>query len=219
MKRPCRNASQTSIIKIRELHPIPLKTFNFNWMKRRVLLLVSTFMLSFFMVNAQYTNEGDKILNLGLGLGNSYYSGVGYSSTFPPVSASLEVIINDDIFNDGKGAIGVGGYAGFFGYKYDYAYFNSKYDWKYSNIAIGPRGYLHYSFIDKLDTYTGLMLGYNIVSVKGGGNNVVGYTASSSGFIYSWFLGGRYYFNDNFAGMLELGYGIAYLNIGVAMKF
>ncbi len=33
MKRPCRNASQTSIIKMRELHPIPLKTFNFNWMK------------------------------------------------------------------------------------------------------------------------------------------------------------------------------------------
>jgi len=34
MKRPCRNASQTSIIKMRELHPIPLKTFNFNWMKK-----------------------------------------------------------------------------------------------------------------------------------------------------------------------------------------
>src|SRR5690554_5667241 len=40
MKRPCRNASQTSIIKMRELpayrtgrHPIPLKTFNFNGMK------------------------------------------------------------------------------------------------------------------------------------------------------------------------------------------
>ena len=35
MKRPCRNASQTSIIKMRELHPIPLKTFNFNWMKSK----------------------------------------------------------------------------------------------------------------------------------------------------------------------------------------
>ncbi len=35
MKRPCRNVSQTSIIKKRELHPIPLKTNNFNWMKRR----------------------------------------------------------------------------------------------------------------------------------------------------------------------------------------
>jgi hypothetical protein len=34
MKRPCRNASQTNLIKMRELHPIPLKTFNFNWMKQ-----------------------------------------------------------------------------------------------------------------------------------------------------------------------------------------
>ena len=37
MKRPCRNASQISIIKMRELHPIPLKTFNFNWMKNSFL--------------------------------------------------------------------------------------------------------------------------------------------------------------------------------------
>ncbi len=36
MKRPCRNASQTSRIKLRELHPIPLKTFNFNWMKKEL---------------------------------------------------------------------------------------------------------------------------------------------------------------------------------------
>ncbi len=33
MKRPCRNASQTSRFKMGELHPIPLKTNNFNWMK------------------------------------------------------------------------------------------------------------------------------------------------------------------------------------------
>jgi RHS repeat-associated protein len=33
MKRPNRNASQTSIIKLREFHPIPMKTFNINWMK------------------------------------------------------------------------------------------------------------------------------------------------------------------------------------------
>ena len=30
MKRPCRNAAQTSIIKTWELHLIPLKTLNFN---------------------------------------------------------------------------------------------------------------------------------------------------------------------------------------------
>ena len=99
-----------------------------------------------------------------------------------------------------------------------YNYTNLNYEWKYSNFVLGPRGYVHYSFLDKLDTYTGILLGYNIVSSSGGGDNVTGYTASSSGLIWSWFLGGRYYIKDNLAVMLELGYGISYLNIGVAFS-
>jgi len=45
------------------------------------------------------------------------------------------------------------------------------------------------------------------------------YSASAGGVAYSWFIGGRYYFSDKFAGMLELGYGITYLNLGIALKF
>ena len=37
--------------------------------------------------------------------------------------------------------------------------------------------------------------------------------------IWSIYVGGRWYFTDSFAAMLELGYGIAWLNIGVAFKF
>lgn len=78
--------------------------------------------------------------------------------------------------------------------------------------------------VQNLATITGSSikseLEYNIVSAKtygyeGSWNN---YSSSVSGFTGSWFLGGRYYFTDNFAGLLELGYGIAYLNIGVALK-
>ena len=43
MKRPCSNASQTSIIKMREFHPILLKALNFNWMKQSVLLFLILF--------------------------------------------------------------------------------------------------------------------------------------------------------------------------------
>ena len=39
------------------------------------------------------------------------------------------------------------------------------------------------------------------------------------GFIWSGFIGGRYFFSDNFAGMLELGSDIAYMNLDVAFKF
>lgn len=187
-------------------------------MKTKILLFTLSFVFIFSVANAQIVSKGDKILNLGLGIGNSYYSGSGYASTIPPLSASLEVIIDDDLFKDGKGALGVGGYAGYFGYKYNYHYSTFDYSWKYSNFVLGPRGNVHYNFVEKLDTYAGLVLGYNIVSVSGGGDNVAGYTASSSGFIWAGFIGGRYYFKENFAGMLELGYGIAYLNIGVALK-
>ncbi len=51
MKRPCRNASQTSIIKMRELHPIPLKTFNFNWMKKLFFLSIVLFNLPLWAQN------------------------------------------------------------------------------------------------------------------------------------------------------------------------
>ncbi len=54
MKRPYRNVSQTSIIKMRELHPIPLKTFNFNWMKK--LFIIGVFMLGILSAFSQTKN-------------------------------------------------------------------------------------------------------------------------------------------------------------------
>ena len=45
------------------------------------------------------------------------------------------------------------------------------------------------------------------------------FNASSSGLSIAWFAGARYYFSDNFAVMAEIGYGVAYLNLGIALKF
>ena len=182
-------------------------------MKFKSLLLA--LVVAFSFANAQVVEKGDKVLNLGVGLGNALYSGIGYTGSIPPISGSLEVVIKDDLF-DGNGAIGVGGYLGYSSYKWAY----SGWGWKYSNIIIGPRGYLHYNFLDNLDTYAGLMLGYNILSSKETGNSIPGYNynASSGGVIFSGFLGARYFFNDNVAAMVELGSGIAYLNLGVAFK-
>jgi hypothetical protein len=66
------------------------------------------------------------------------------------------------------------------------------------------------------------MLGYNIVSSKATGNWPALYgdlSANASSFIWSFYIGGRYYVADAIAVMAELGYGIAWLNIGVAFKF
>lgn len=160
--------------------------------------------------------KGDKVLNLGIGLGSTLYSGGYYTSKIPPLSASFEAGVKDNLFDE-KSSLGIGGYLGFTGAKWEYG------DWgfKYSSIIIGVRGVLHYQLIDKMDTYTGVLLGYNIVTSKEFGTALGGYnyTSSASGVAWSWFVGGRYWFSEKFAGMLELGYGISYLNLGVALKF
>ncbi len=90
-------------------------------------------------------------------------------------------------------------------------------DWNYTSIVFGPRGNLHYQFVDKLDTYTGLMLGYNLLSSKFTGTGSGYGSASEGGFTYAWFMGGRYFFSEKVAAMLELGYGVIYINVGISL--
>lgn len=161
--------------------------------------------------------EGNKVLNLGIGLGSTLYSGLYYKTKVPPVSASLEFGFMDNLFDVENLNLGLGGYLGFTSSKYEYSIFGSTWGWEYSSLIVGARGALHYPLVEKLDTYSGLLLGYNIVTSKSFGEGATG-SASGSGIAYSWFVGGRYYFTDNLAGMVELGYGIAYLNLGVAFK-
>lgn len=193
----------------------PCLTAKLFIMKLKSLFLSVLFSLGYLFSTAQVVEKGEKVLNLGIGLGTALYSGTGYTGSVPPISGSLEIVIKDDLF-DGKGALGAGGYLGYAAYKWKY----SGWEWKYSNIIIGPRGYLHYNLLEKLDTYAGVTLGYNIVSAKESGNSIPGYNynSTSSGFIFSGFIGGRYFFNEKWAAMAELGSGIAYLNLGVAVK-
>ena len=183
-------------------------------MKKLLLLIVAAvFTLNLATAQDPTFKAGDKVLNVGLGLGSSWYSGTYYSMTFPPISASLEVGMKDGVLD--KGTLGVGGLVGYSGYKYEY----SNWKWTYSNLILGARGYFHYPLVNKLDTYTGLMLGYNVATSKWNGTGTEPSSSESwGGFIWSWFVGGRYYIKDNFAVMAELGYGVYYLTLGVALK-
>ena len=78
--------------------------------------------------------EGDKRLNLGIGL-----------SKYPVASVSLDYGVVDGIAE--KGAIGIGAYAGF-GANADYAF-----------SSLGVRGTFHYPVVDDLDTYIGVAVG------------------------------------------------------------
>jgi hypothetical protein len=180
---------------------------------KKLLLSLAAVILTLSHLAAQEStfDKGDKVLNLGIGFGSTYWGGFGYSGLVPPLSASFEVAILDELIQ-GKGSVGVGGYVGFSSYKWaDY--------YRYSNFIIGPRGTFHYPLVDNLDTYAGLVIGYRIhTSTWVGSGTEIGDNASG-GPISSGFIGARYYFSDYFAAMAELGYGIAYLTLGVALKF
>ena len=160
-------------------------------------------------------NIEDKVLNFGIGLGSTLYTGTYYKTGVPPLSVSFEKGIVDEILE--KGVIGVGGYLGYSSNKWEYM----NWGYRYSRIIIAARGALHYPLIENLDTYTGILLGYQIVNAKNIGtvNPLFNYNVSSSGVIGSWFVGARYYFSGDWAAMAELGYGITYLNLGVAKRF
>jgi len=184
---------------------------------KKVIVLLALVSLSLSQLFAQDPTfvKGDKVLNLGIGIGSAWYSGIGYHTQVPPVSASFEVGVADNVIE--KGVIGVGGYLGYSSYKYTYS--AADYGWKYSNLFIGARGNFHYPLADKLDTYIGLTIGVNVVSETTFG----GYTGTSygsyGGLRAAGYVGGRYYFKETFAVMAELGYGISYLNVGIALKF
>ena len=183
-------------------------------MKRQLLL---SFVFSFFVIRifAQEPvfEKGAMVLNLGVGIGSSVYSDTYYQVTIPPVSASLEFGIADHILE--KGVIGVAGYLGFLSYKYEFS--NS--GWEASNFIIGARGNFHYPLVERLDTYTGFFLGCGIVSTENFGPDDIDYNKPSTGVQWAWFIGGRYYFSDRIAAMIELGYGITYVNFGISWKF
>ena len=184
-------------------------------MKRKLTLglLISLF-TSALMAQSPTFSEGDKVLNLGIGFGSILYSGSYNTSSVPPISASFEVGVKDNVLD--VGTIAVGGYVGYVAYKYEYL----SWGYKYSNIVIGARGILHYPLMDKLDTYAGILLGFNIVSAKEFGDIGFGYSYNASGsrLIAGAFAGGRYYFTDNIAGFLEFGYSFAIVNLGISFK-
>lgn len=187
---------------------------------KKTLTLIG-FLCSFALLGmSQNTfNKGDKVLNLGIGLGNALYTGSGYTSKVPPLSASFEMCIKDNLFNE-KSSLGVGGYFGYTSAKWEYSGWGGSYGWKYTDIVVGARGVFHYQLIDKFDTYAGLLLCYDIVSSKEIGT--VPSTAdksTSSRARTDLFIGGRYYFTNKIAAMAEVGYGIAYLNLGLSFKF
>jgi hypothetical protein len=151
-------------------------------------------------------SKNDMVVSAGLGFVNSIHSGNGWKASFPPISLAGEYGIVDNLI-DGNASIGIGLNLGYAGMKYKF----TSNSYKFSDLILGARGAFHYQFVSTLDTYAGLMLGYDIVS----GNR----TYASSEFVWGIYIGARYYFNSKFAITAEIGKNVSLFNIGVAYKF
>ncbi|MDR2497472.1 MAG: hypothetical protein LBD21_10145 [Tannerellaceae bacterium] len=170
-------------------------------MTRKFLLIAGICLTVLSTANAQdIFRKGTQFLNAGIGLGS-----------YIPVEVSYERSILDGLIKGTNGAIGIGAYLGYYG--------NTASDRHYNHYVLGTRGAFHYQFIPKLDTYGGLMLGYNIASVNWAGQGESVGTATGSALGYSFFVGGRYFFKPNLGVYSELGYGVAYLSLGLTFKF
>lgn len=192
--------------------------------KISMLLIVSSLFVS--VANAQAFEEGNNVIGIGVGIGGHYNAYGSYTSQTPAIGLSYEKATSIDV---GDGVLGLGA---FIGYKsltsketYYFVTSNYYYEYQWTYTIIGFRGAYHYDLfkVDKLDTYGGAMLSYNIVSFKDKSTYPDGYLfrneSKGSGVGFTLYVGGRYYFSEKFGAFAELGYGISYLTLGAAIKF
>lgn len=183
-------------------------------MKKIIFILISFVAIS--SLHAQPFVKGTNVAGIGIGLGSSL-GGFSTSSQTPAISVNYEKGVWEV---GGPGVISLGGYAGIKTFKYK----GSNYQQKWGYTIIGVRGAYHYNGInnDKFDLYGGAMLSYNILHYSykdNNGNNLSGGVNYGSAAGFTLFAGGRYFFSDNAAVFAELGYGVSYLTVGIALKF
>lgn len=178
--------------------------------------IVATALFLTFSLNAQSYSKGQTDLHVGIGLISTYYAS-GLDGVVPPINASFEKAITDNI--------GVGGFVGFSTAKYDYDGYGYDYKWNFTYIMFGGRGAYHFKVLDdsKWDTYAGLTLGYYIANANFKSDDPEVdedlYDApSDSEFGWSAFAGARYQINDKIGVYGELGYGLSVFNVGVRWK-
>jgi hypothetical protein len=187
-------------------------------MKRMFAILI-VFATVLPALNAQRSmfNMGDQVISLGLGIGNTLYiGGTGYSTIVPPLSLSFEQAVAEDDFD--KGVLGVIGSLGYTSYKFRYNVDPYDFGWNYHNIILAAGSLFHYPLVERLDTYIGAMLAYNLATISDFGNTGDNQAESVKNFLIAAYIGGRYYFSDQVAAFAQLGYGVAYLTFGVSFR-
>lgn len=147
--------------------------------------------------------EGDFIVNAGVGLSAWNFNYSSSSWIIPYLEASVEYTKKIWVL-----PFGFGGYFGFCGQG------NSDSDWSYNYINFGGLVNYHIQLpVEKLDVYTGIRMGADIVTHKVAGSSDVG-----GFFDFNYRLGASYYFTDLIGVNAEIGWPV-YLKASVSFKF
>lgn len=184
---------------------------------KRVALLAVVLFCSVCGAEAQNTFEkNDVVLSAGVGIGTAVDIG---RTVVPPISFKAEYCLLDRLFDD-RSALGVGGYMGFAAGRKTYAYYGyNRFSQRINDVMIGACGTFHYQFVNRLDTYAGLMLGGTIANTRNEGVwTLGGNPPRHGGFLFDVFVGARYYVIPNLAVYGEFGFGVAYFNLGVSFR-
>lgn len=161
--------------------------------------------------------KGAVVLQPGIGYG---LIGTEGEVEVPPVSVNLEF--------SGSSEWSIGGYVGYASSKATIISSSNTGGWwtlpdygfKATYVIFGGRLNYHMNpESEKVDTYAGVMLGYNAVSVSEWGGNVNRPASLNfSGVLYGGQVGVRYYLSPALGVFTEAGYGIGYVTAGLSLK-
>lgn len=159
--------------------------------------------------------KGDKVINLGIGVGSPV--GYGGGIPWPALSISYEQGIINDL---GPGNLGVGAFFGLQYTSYNYGLSGSKYKSNWTDVFFGGRAAYHYNFnLDKkFDPYAGVLIGGRIQSYTDNSN----IKNDNYGGFFPWvglFVGARYQFVNSLGCFAEMGRGVNFLTFGIDLKF
>jgi hypothetical protein len=182
-------------------------------MRKLALIIVAIACFSMGSNAQKMFEKGTQLFKLGVGV-----NGLG-----TPIDVSYEKGVKEDFLGVDGLVLGIGAGIGYYGYKEDFVGLDAnglpeKYSWEYTNIIIGARALAHYQFIKKLDTYSGVILGYNKASLKYVGSGSMP-SPSAGGIVFGGLIGARYELSESLGAYVEAGFGISNVSVGLAYKF
>lgn len=170
-------------------------------MKKIYLLMIAILFAATTSAQSPIFEQGNIAINAGVGLG---LRGL-------PVEVSAIYGIVDDLFRADGLSLGVGGYFGFTSWKSGLLWYSGGY-----SVLPGVRGEVHYSVVDNLDFFGGVLLGLRMDHWD---NDLVFGNYTNWNLSTGAYVGAKYFVTDNFGFYASAGYGITYLSAGIALQF